>query len=77
MCTGVKWLLRYHMGSIAFGSLIIAIMQMIKLAFEYFRRKYKKVIPSNPLSKCILCCVGCCILCLDRVVRFITKNAYI
>lgn len=27
------------MGSIAFGSLIIAIMEMIKTMFEYFRKK--------------------------------------
>jgi hypothetical protein len=44
LCTGIKWLFRYHMGSIAFGALIIAIMQMIKLAMEYIRRKYKSLI---------------------------------
>jgi len=44
VCTGSKWLFRYHVGSIAFGALIIAIMQMIKLMMEYIRRKYKKLI---------------------------------
>ena len=38
--TGVKWILRYHFGSIAFGSLIIAIVQFIRLMFEYFRKKF-------------------------------------
>jgi Plasma-membrane choline transporter len=40
VCKGFKWVFRYHMGSVAFGSLIIAIVQMIKIAFEYIRRKY-------------------------------------
>jgi choline transporter-like protein 2/4/5 len=65
------------MGSIAFGALIIAIMQMIKLAFEYFRKKYEKAIPNNPVTKCLICCLRCCIWCLDYCVKFITKNAYI
>lgn len=65
------------MGSIAFGALIIAIMQMIKLAFEYIRKKYEKAIPNNPCTKCIICCLRCCIWCLDKCVKFITKNAYI
>lgn len=65
------------MGSIAFGSLIIAIMQMIKLAFEYIRKKYEKMIPNNPCTKCVICCLRCCIWVLDYCVKFITKNAYI
>lgn len=45
LSTGIRWIFRYHMGSIAFGALIIAIMQMIKLAFEYVRKKYEKAVP--------------------------------
>lgn len=40
---GFKWIFAYHMGSVAFGSLIIAIMEMIKLLFEYMRKKYEKL----------------------------------
>lgn len=36
--TAIKWTIFYHMGSVAFGSLIIAICKMIQLAFEYLRR---------------------------------------
>ena len=74
---GFKWVFVYHMGSIAFGALIIAIMQMIKLMFEYIRRKYEKTVPRNPCTKCIICCLRCCIWCLDYCVKFITTNAYI
>lgn len=74
---GIKWLLRYHLGTIAFGALIIAIMQMIKLAFEYLRKKYEAMIANNMLMKCVMCCLRCCIWCLDSCVKHITKNAYI
>ena len=50
MTVAYKWIFRYHMGSIAFGALIIAIIQMIKLAFEYLRKKYEKMIPNNPCT---------------------------
>lgn len=74
---GFKWIFRYHMGSIAFGALIIAIMQMIKLMFEYMRKKYEKLLPNNACSRCVICCLRCFIWCLDYCVKFITKNAYI
>jgi hypothetical protein len=72
-----KWLSKYHLGSIAFGALVIAIMQMIKVAFEYIRRKYSDLIGNNIVMKVIVCCVRCCIWCLDAIVKHITKNAYI
>lgn len=65
------------MGSIAFGSLIIAIMEMIKVTFEYMRRKYADAIGNNIVTKILVCCVRCCIWCLDCCVKHITKNAYI
>lgn len=52
-------------------------MQMIKLVFEYLRRKYGKAIGNNPVTKCIICCLRCCIWCLDYCVKHITKNAFI
>lgn len=75
--TGIKWIFRYHVGSIAFGAFIIAVMQMIKLLFEYMRRKYGKALGNNICTKCIICCLRCFIWCLDYCVKQITKNAFI
>lgn len=65
------------MGSLAFGSLLIAIVTMLKVVFEYFAKKYEKASGDNPLVKAILCCVRCMIWCLDACVKFISENAYI
>ena len=78
VCKGICWLCRYHAGSIAFGSLIIAIVTAIKIAFEYYRKQYEKMLgKNNPLTKFIVCCTRYIISCLDRCIKFITKNAYI
>lgn len=43
---------RYHFGSLAFGSLIIAIIQMIRVALEYLDHKLKG--SENRLAKFFL-----------------------
>jgi len=51
---------------------------MIKVAFEYFRRKVEASGAAlNPCVKCLLCAARCCIYILDCCVKYITKNAYI
>lgn len=71
------WTLRYHLGSVAFGSLLISIMNMIKFIFEYIRKKYAKVTGTNPVTQCLVCCLRCCIWYIDSCVKYITKNAWI
>lgn len=66
---------RYHLGTIAFGSLIIAICRMIRVMLEYLDHKLKKY--DNNLVKAILCCMKCFFWCLEKFLKFINKNAYI
>lgn len=74
---GFKWILRYHLGSIAFGSLIIAICEFIKFMFEYYRKKMTGRVFNNPLGKCLIWTTRYCLNCLNRVVKYISKMAYI
>ncbi|KAJ8960452.1 hypothetical protein NQ318_013736, partial [Aromia moschata] len=66
---------RYHLGTLAFGSLIIAICRMIRVCLEYLDHKLKKY--DNELTKCILCCLKCFFWCLEKFLKFINRNAYI
>jgi choline transporter-like protein 2/4/5 len=43
--------LRYHIGTLAFGALIIAIIRMIRLMIEYVEGKLKEYHQENPLVK--------------------------
>jgi len=67
--------LRYHVGTLAFGSLIIAICRMIRVALEYIDSKLKKY--ENPFTKAVLCCCKCFFWCLENFIKFINRNAYI
>lgn len=68
---------RYHTGTLAFGSLIIAIIKMIRLALQYIQDKLEEKGADNPVVKAILCLCKCCFWCLEKFMKFINRNAYI
>jgi len=68
---------RYHTGTLAFGSLIIAIIKMIRLALQYIQDKLEEKGADNPVVKVILCLCKCCFWCLEKFMKFINRNAYI
>lgn len=72
-----KWLFRYHLGSIAFGSFVIAVCQMIRLIFEYYRRKMGSLSKEIKWVKVLLCMTGWILWLLEHCVKYMTKNAYI
>lgn len=75
---GYWWLFRYNIGSILFGSFIIAVVCMIRAIFEYIDNKMKNsnggaaAAPARWLMNCIRCCLDCC----HRFVKYINENAY-
>ena len=71
------WVFRYHMGSIALGAFLIAVVQMIRILFEYYKKQIEKANKENPAIKAILCLTSYLLDCLERFIKFITKNAYI
>lgn len=76
----VKWALSYHLGSIAFGSFLIAVVTMLRVICEYIIYQYEKAggaDKDNAIWKVIKCCVRGALKCLDCCVKFINKNAYI
>lgn len=73
--TGMGRTVRYHLGTIAFGSLIITICRLIRAILEYIDLKLKKY--DNDLVKAIMCCCKCFFWCLEKFLKFLNKNAYI
>ncbi|XP_052093793.1 choline transporter-like protein 2 isoform X2 [Mytilus californianus] len=67
--------IRYHLGSLAFGSLIIAIIKMIRVLLEYIDAKLKN--SENPVAKFLIKCMKCCFWCLEKFIKFLNRNAYI
>uniref|UniRef100_A0A672QNN0 Choline transporter-like protein n=1 Tax=Sinocyclocheilus grahami TaxID=75366 RepID=A0A672QNN0_SINGR len=75
LCASLGRSLRYHTGSLAFGSLILAIVQIIRVLLEYIDHKLKGA--ENKFAKFLLCCLKCCFWCLEKFIKFLNRNAYI
>uniref|UniRef100_A0A673A9U1 Choline transporter-like protein n=1 Tax=Sphaeramia orbicularis TaxID=375764 RepID=A0A673A9U1_9TELE len=67
--------LRYHVGSLAFGSLILTLVQIVRIILEYIDHKTKDA--QNAVARFILCCLKCCFWCLEKFIKFLNRNAYI
>ena len=67
----------FHMGSAAYGAFLIACVQLARAIMLYIDEKTKKSQSSNPLVKCGVKCCHCCLLCLEKCMKYISRNAYI
>lgn len=74
---GFWWTYRYNMGTLAFGSFILAIVWMVRSIFEYIGEKLHQATGGNKCVECLLCCMRCCLDCFDRFIRYLNRNAYI
>ncbi|XP_063058155.1 choline transporter-like protein 2 [Engraulis encrasicolus] len=75
ICASLGRALRYHTGSLAFGSLILSIVQVIRVILEYLDQKLKGA--QNKFAKFLLSCLKCCFWCLEKCIKFLNRNAYI
>uniref|UniRef100_A0AC34F4T5 Choline transporter-like protein n=1 Tax=Panagrolaimus sp. ES5 TaxID=591445 RepID=A0AC34F4T5_9BILA len=70
----IHMLFRYHLGSIAFGSLIITAVKFPRYIFMYF---YAKMTGSkNFVVKYLLACVIGLLACIEKCLRYLHHNAY-
>lgn len=74
---GFHWLMRYHLGSIALGSFVIALCQMMRFFFEYYRKKIQSIEKPNKCIRIMLCLTGYLLYIMEKCVKYVSKNAYI
>lgn len=65
----------FHIGTAAFGALIVAIVEMIRAVLTYIQKKAKE--SGNSVLQYLACCCACCFWCLEHCIRYINKNAYV
>lgn len=68
---------RYHTGSFALGSFIVAVLQFVQMVMHYLEKKMQEASPDNPIIKYVGCCVRCYLSCLESCVKFLNRNGYI
>jgi len=68
---------RFHLGSLAFGSFLVAVVQLLRIIFEYIKKETKGWAEKNKCFKLMLKIITVILLCFERCLKYITKNAYI
>lgn len=68
---------RYHLGTVAFGAFIVALIQLLRVILVFIERKMKEVGERTDAVKFLFRCLHCVLACLERIVKYINKNAYI
>jgi choline transporter-like protein 2/4/5 len=71
----IRTAFRYHTGTAAFGSMLIAIVQTARAVIAYMQRHAKAT--KNKVMEYLLCVLQCCMWCLEKCMKFVNKNAYI
>ncbi|XP_015431429.1 PREDICTED: choline transporter-like protein 1 isoform X1 [Dufourea novaeangliae] len=72
---GFGYLVRYHLGTVAFGALVIGIVRFIRAIISFVQNRLKRY--DNDLVRGILWCCQCCLWCFECALKFLTRNAYI
>lgn len=68
-------LVRYHLGSVALGSFLIALVQIVRAILKYIESKTKA--GENAVSRCVFRTCQCCLWCFEKILQFFSRNAYI
>lgn len=74
--TAFRWAWVHNFGSIAFGSLIIAIIFTIRMLVYYVCKKAEAASGESKVVKCVTCMVQCFLKCLEEIMEYINKAAY-
>lgn len=67
--------IRFHLGSLAFGAFILALVQFIRFFLKYVEKQ--AAAQKNHLMAWALRIVQCILWCFEKCIRFLNKNAYI
>ena len=77
----LKCVVRHHLGTAAFGSFVIAVVQFVRAVVMYVQHRMtalgKRGGYAEKCTKAVLCCISCCLWCVEKCLKFINRNAYI
>ena len=77
--SSLKRLMRYSLGSVALGSLVVSIVEWVRFILECLRRKLKFVGSAREscFGKAASSSSECCLGCIDWTLKSVNRNAYI
>uniref|UniRef100_A0A6M2F9S7 Choline transporter-like protein n=1 Tax=Populus davidiana TaxID=266767 RepID=A0A6M2F9S7_9ROSI len=77
--SSMKQLLRYSLGSVALGSLVLSFVESVRFILESIRRKLKvaNTTPESCMGKTVYHTSRFCFQCIEWIIRSVNRNAYI
>jgi hypothetical protein len=64
----------YHLGTLAFGAFLIAVVRLVRLIISYIAKQAEK--EGNAALACIAKILVCIVTCFKKCMEFINKNAW-
>merc|ERR1712127_77519 len=77
ICRSYGRVMQYHFGTMAVGSFILALVQIVRFILMYLEKKTRH---AQQNSKCIASMfkvIHCMLFCFDRCLKFLARQAYI
>lgn len=69
--------LRYHGGSVALGSLLIATLFFIKILVLTLMKRLASLAGDSKIAKLACLCVACCMRCVEKCIQFLARTGYV
>lgn len=73
--TSLSNMVWYHLGSVALGSLLIALVQLARVILKFLQSKLKGA--QSDMAQCLLKACQCCLYCFEKFLAYLTRNAFI
>ncbi len=77
--TSCWWVLRYHLGSIALGAFILAVVWTIRIMLAYVAAKIQEMKARGVQNKALemtISCLMCIVACFERFIKFVSKIGF-
>ena len=71
------WTLGYHAGTLALGTLLIALVQMLRIAMRLIATQAEKVAGRPNVNRFFSCIAECLLACFEKFLKVISRNGYI
>ena len=69
--------LRFNLGTMALGSLILSVVEVLRMVLEVVDRQTRQLQEGSAAAKVVMRCCKCFLFCFERCVKFISSYAYI
>ncbi|CAG5106405.1 Oidioi.mRNA.OKI2018_I69.chr1.g2827.t1.cds [Oikopleura dioica] len=74
LLTAVLQLVTYHLGSICFGALLVALLRIPQAICSYIYHKAKQT--NNKVAQILSKACICCLFCFEKILRFFNATSY-